>query len=102
MQHRPLTPWKTWYSGPNFRYEKPQRGRYRQFDQVGIAVGTEQAADEGSAAGAGQDGRQQALLQQGPYHADVEIEQRSQPLIMNALRPKQWSARPATSWSSRR
>ena len=24
--------------GPNFRYEKPQRGRYRQFDQVGIEV----------------------------------------------------------------
>jgi histidyl-tRNA synthetase len=38
VQHRPLVPWKTWYSGPNFRYEKPQRGRYRQFDQVGIEV----------------------------------------------------------------
>jgi histidyl-tRNA synthetase len=38
VQHRPLTPWKVWYSGPNFRYEKPQRGRYRQFDQVGIEV----------------------------------------------------------------
>ena len=36
VQHRPVTPWKTWYTGPNFRYEKPQRGRYRQFDQVGI------------------------------------------------------------------
>jgi histidyl-tRNA synthetase len=38
VQHRPPTPWKTWYAGPNFRYEKPQRGRYRQFDQVGIEV----------------------------------------------------------------
>jgi histidyl-tRNA synthetase len=38
VQHRPVTPWKTWYAGPNFRYEKPQRGRYRQFDQVGIEV----------------------------------------------------------------
>jgi histidyl-tRNA synthetase len=38
VEHRPLTPWKAWYSGPNFRYEKPQRGRYRQFDQVGIEV----------------------------------------------------------------
>jgi histidyl-tRNA synthetase len=37
-QHRPLTPWKVWYSGPNFRYEKPQAGRYRQFDQVGVEV----------------------------------------------------------------
>jgi len=37
-QHRPTPPWKVFYSGPNFRYEKPQRGRYRQFDQVGIEV----------------------------------------------------------------
>jgi histidyl-tRNA synthetase len=37
-QHRPTTPWKVFYSGPNFRYEKPQRGRYRQFDQVGVEV----------------------------------------------------------------
>jgi histidyl-tRNA synthetase len=38
VQHRPAVPWKVWYSGPNFRYERPQRGRYRQFDQVGIEV----------------------------------------------------------------
>ncbi len=38
VQHRPVVPWKVWYAGPNFRYEKPQRGRYRQFDQVGIEV----------------------------------------------------------------
>jgi histidyl-tRNA synthetase len=38
VQHRPATPWKAWYAGPNFRYEKPQRGRYRQFDQVGVEV----------------------------------------------------------------
>ncbi|MEK0415622.1 MAG: histidyl-tRNA synthetase [Actinomycetota bacterium] len=38
VEHRPVTPWKVWYAGPNFRYEKPQQGRYRQFDQVGIEV----------------------------------------------------------------
>lgn len=38
VQHRPATPWKVWYTGSQFRYEKPQRGRYRQFDQVGIEV----------------------------------------------------------------
>ena len=38
VEHRPPTPWKVWYAGPNFRYESPQRGRYRQFDQVGIEV----------------------------------------------------------------
>jgi histidyl-tRNA synthetase len=44
VQHRPATPWKTWQSGTNFRYEKPQRGRYRQFDQVGIeALGVDDA-----------------------------------------------------------
>ncbi len=37
-EHRPTPPWKTWYAGPNFRYEKAQKGRYRQFDQVGIEV----------------------------------------------------------------
>jgi len=25
-----------WYQGPMFRYEKPQKGRYRQFHQVGV------------------------------------------------------------------
>lgn len=38
VQHRPATPWKVWYAGPNFRYEKPQRGRFRQFEQVGLEV----------------------------------------------------------------
>ncbi|HEX9258574.1 MAG TPA: histidine--tRNA ligase, partial [Acidimicrobiales bacterium] len=38
VEHRPQLPWKVWYSGPNFRYEKAQKGRYRQFDQVGIEV----------------------------------------------------------------
>jgi histidyl-tRNA synthetase len=37
-QHRPLTPWKTWYVGSGFRYDKPQKGRYRQFEQVGAEV----------------------------------------------------------------
>ncbi|HIQ45633.1 MAG TPA: histidine--tRNA ligase [Pseudomonas oleovorans] len=27
---------KLWYTGPMFRYEKPQKGRYRQFHQVGV------------------------------------------------------------------
>jgi histidyl-tRNA synthetase len=37
-EHRPTVPWKVWYAGSNFRYERPQRGRYRQFDQVGVEV----------------------------------------------------------------
>lgn len=28
-------PKRVWYTGPMFRHEKPQRGRYRQFHQVG-------------------------------------------------------------------
>lgn len=27
---------KLWYSGPMFRYEKPQKGRQRQFHQIGV------------------------------------------------------------------
>ena len=27
---------KVFYSGPMFRYEKPQKGRYRQFNQIGV------------------------------------------------------------------
>jgi len=29
---------KLWYSGPMFRYERPQKGRYRQFHQFGAEV----------------------------------------------------------------
>ena len=29
---------KLWYTGPRFRYEKPQKGRYRQFHQIGVEV----------------------------------------------------------------
>jgi len=37
-QHRPTAPWKVWYAAPNFRYERPQKGRYRQHWQVGVEV----------------------------------------------------------------
>jgi histidyl-tRNA synthetase len=31
-------PQKLWYIGPMFRHERPQKGRYRQFHQVGLEV----------------------------------------------------------------
>ena len=37
-QHRPPAPWKIWYEGPQFRYEKPQAGRHRQFNQLGAEL----------------------------------------------------------------
>ncbi|WP_037606482.1 histidine--tRNA ligase [Streptacidiphilus rugosus] len=38
-------PVKLWYSGSQYRYEKPQKGRYRQFWQVGAeAIGAEDPA----------------------------------------------------------
>ena len=41
-EHRPTPPWKIWYTGPQFRYERPQAGRYRQFSQVGVeTLGTD-------------------------------------------------------------
>jgi histidyl-tRNA synthetase len=38
VQHRPVPPWKVWYVAPNFRYERPQKGRYRQHWQLGAEV----------------------------------------------------------------
>jgi histidyl-tRNA synthetase len=41
LQHRPTTPWKTWYAAPSFRYERPQAGRFRQHHQLGAeAIGS--------------------------------------------------------------
>ncbi|HSJ61523.1 MAG TPA: histidine--tRNA ligase [Jiangellaceae bacterium] len=43
--HRGALPVKVWYSGSYYRYERPQRGRYRHFSQVGAeVVGTDDAA----------------------------------------------------------
>jgi histidyl-tRNA synthetase len=40
--HKDPQPVKLWYVGPFFRQERPQRGRYRQFSQIGAeAVGSE-------------------------------------------------------------
>ena len=38
LQHNLLydAPRKLWYMGPMFRHERPQKGRYRQFHQVGV------------------------------------------------------------------
>ena len=42
VQHRPTPPFKAWYVAPNFRYERPQAGRYRQHHQVGVeALGSD-------------------------------------------------------------
>ncbi|HEX6336595.1 MAG TPA: histidine--tRNA ligase [Jiangellaceae bacterium] len=43
--HRGALPVKLWYSGSYYRYERPQKGRYRHFSQVGAeVVGTEDSA----------------------------------------------------------
>ncbi|MEO5345144.1 MAG: histidine--tRNA ligase [Magnetococcus sp. YQC-9] len=36
-RHRSL-PWRVFYLGPMFRYERPQKGRYRQFHQIGCEL----------------------------------------------------------------
>lgn len=40
LQHGLLNPpgLKVWYHGPMFRYERPQKGRQRQFHQTGVEV----------------------------------------------------------------
>ena len=44
VQHNlAVTPQRLWYMGPMFRYERPQKGRQRQFHQLGVeafGVGT--------------------------------------------------------------
>ena len=46
VQHRPTPPWKVWYVAPNFRYERAQKGRYRQHWQLGVeALGVTDADD---------------------------------------------------------
>ncbi len=43
--HRGGLPVKLWYQGPFFRAERPQRGRYRQLQQVGVeAIGSDDPA----------------------------------------------------------
>jgi len=43
--HKGALPVKLWTSGPAFRYERPQAGRYRQFYQFDLeAIGTEDPA----------------------------------------------------------
>ena len=32
------TPFKVLYAGPMFRYERPQKGRQRQFHQIGVEL----------------------------------------------------------------
>lgn len=42
MQGDPNQPIKLYYNGPMFRYERKQKGRYRQFNQFGVeAIGAE-------------------------------------------------------------
>jgi histidyl-tRNA synthetase len=42
--HKLPQPVKLWYAGPFFRYEAPQAGRFRQFNQIGAeAVGSDSA-----------------------------------------------------------
>ena len=42
--HRLPQPVKLWYRGPFFRYERPQEGRFREFNQVGAeAIGSSSA-----------------------------------------------------------
>ncbi|MEM6773901.1 MAG: histidine--tRNA ligase, partial [Pseudomonadota bacterium] len=39
IQHNLIaSPCRLWYSGPMFRYERPQKGRQRQFHQVGVEL----------------------------------------------------------------
>ena len=38
LESQQLMPWKVFSYGPMFRYERPQKGRYRQFHQINIEI----------------------------------------------------------------
>ncbi len=38
LEVKPVTPWKVFSYGPMFRYERPQKGRYRQFHQINSEI----------------------------------------------------------------
>ncbi len=38
IEFKPLTPWKVYSFGPMFRYERPQKGRFRQFHQINMEI----------------------------------------------------------------
>ena len=45
-------PIRLWYAGPQFRYEQPQAGRYREFRQIGVElVGVPSAAGDAEVLG---------------------------------------------------
>jgi len=72
-EHRPLTPWKAWTVGPNFRYEAPQAGRFRQHFQLDAEiVGTDDPEADVEVI---------ALLDS--FHRALGLEQRS--LLINSL-----------------
>jgi histidyl-tRNA synthetase len=49
-------PQKIFYAGPMFRYERPQKGRYRQFHQIGLElIGAAEPLADAEAIACGQD-----------------------------------------------
>lgn len=45
--HIQQTPWKIFLWGPMFRYERPQKGRYRQFHQISMEIiGSKSVAED--------------------------------------------------------
>jgi histidyl-tRNA synthetase len=82
LQDRPL-PLRLAYSGPTFRYEKPQRGRYRQFTEVGgeLLGALEEIGVRDYRLAVGHLGVALELL------AQLGIDERGQALIVGQLEP---------------
>ncbi len=68
--HRGALPVKLWYEGPFFRAERPQRGRYRQLQQVGLeAIGSDDPALDAEVVGLADD----AFKELGLRHYTLEM-----------------------------
>jgi histidyl-tRNA synthetase len=63
-------PVKLWYTGPCFRYERPQSGRYRQFQQMGAeAIGVDDPALDAEAVAVADEGLRRLGL--GGYRLEI-------------------------------
>jgi histidyl-tRNA synthetase len=100
-EHRPPAPWKAWTVGPNFRYESPQAGRYRQHHQVDAEIVGTDDPDADVEVIALLDAFHRALgLRQRTLRLNTLGDQSTRPAYAEALR-QHFAGRPELSEQSR-
>jgi histidyl-tRNA synthetase len=84
--HKGALPVKVWTSGPVFRYERPQSGRFRQFYQFDLeAIGTEDPAVDAETIAVAWDAYQALGLRQYTLLVNSLGDQNCRPVYRDAL-----------------